>query len=212
MLLLQLAENPLAYVMVVVAVMVSIVLHELAHGLAAIRQGDDTPLRSGHMTLNPLVHMGGMSLVALFVVGLAWGRMPVTPSRFRSRYGDAMISAAGPLTNLLIGAAALTACGLWHAKGPEPATVFGQNLRDMLEILGKLNLVLCLFNLFPVPPLDGSAILASFHRGYRRLIDDPASQQVMFFGFIVAFVVASRLFSVANDLTGVYFRWLGSWA
>ena len=211
MLLLELTENPLAYVMVVVAVMVSIVLHELAHGLAAIRQGDDTPLRSGHMTLNPLVHMGGMSLVALFVVGLAWGRMPVTPSRFRSRYGDAMVSAAGPLTNLLIGAAALTACGLWYARGPEPATVFGQNLRDMLEILGKLNLVLCVFNLFPVPPLDGSAILAGFHRGYRRLIDDPGNQQVLFFGFIVAFVVASRLFDAANNLTVVYFRWLGSW-
>jgi len=212
MLLRQLFENPLAYVMVVVAVMLSIVLHELAHGLAAIRQGDDTPVRSGHITLNPLVHMGGMSLVALFVMGLAWGRMPVTPSRFRSRYGDAIVAAAGPLTNLLIGAAALTACGLWQVRGPEPATAFGQNALYLLEILGKLNLVLCLFNLFPVPPLDGSAILANFHAGYRRFIDDPGNQQVLFFGFIVAFILASGLFRAANSVTGIYFRWLASWA
>jgi len=210
MLLAELSRNPLFYVMVVVAVMVSIVLHELAHGLAAIRQGDDTPIHSGHMTLNPLVHMGGMSIVALFVIGIAWGQMPVTPSRFRSRYGDALVAAAGPVTNLLIGAAALTACGLWLARGPEPTSAFGKNMLELLDILGRLNLVLCIFNLVPIPPLDGAAILANFNDRYRRFANDPGNQQALMFGFIIAFVAASAMFPVVNKLTFFYFGWLAS--
>ncbi|VAX40844.1 hypothetical protein MNBD_PLANCTO03-1356, partial [hydrothermal vent metagenome] len=62
---------------------VSIVLHELAHGFAAIRCGDRTPIELGHMTPNPLVHMGPASLIAFALFGLAWGSMPVNPSRFR---------------------------------------------------------------------------------------------------------------------------------
>ena len=78
--------DPFTYVSWVVTVVVSVVLHELGHGVAALRQGDDTPRTSGHMTLNPLVHMGGLSLFLLFVIGIAWGMMPVNPSRFRSRH------------------------------------------------------------------------------------------------------------------------------
>ena len=212
MLITQLAKDPLFYVMVVVAVMVSIVLHELAHGLAALWQGDDTPRRTGHMTFNPLVHMGGMSIAALFIVGIAWGQMPVTPARFRSRYGDALVSAAGPLSNLLIAAIALTAGGLWLARGPEPTSAFGDNSQYLLQVLGQYNLVLCMFNLFPVPPLDGARILAGVNRGYRQFIDDPGHQQVLFFGFIIAFLAASALFKVARVVAGSYYHWLGSWA
>ena len=211
MLITQLAKDPLFYVMVVVAVMVSIVLHELAHGLAALWQGDDTPRRTGHMTFNPLVHMGGMSIAALFIVGIAWGQMPVTPARFRSRYGDALVSVAGPLSNLLIAVVALTALGLWLTRGPEPASPFGRNAQQLLHILGQFNLVLCMFNLFPVPPLDGARIVASFHRGYRQFIDDPSHQQVLFFGFIVVFLVAARLFVVADAIARNYFNWLALW-
>ena len=64
-------------------VIFSITLHELGHGWAAIRQGDDTPRRFGRMTLNPLVHMGVPSLVMFALIGIAWGAMPVEPSRFR---------------------------------------------------------------------------------------------------------------------------------
>ena len=79
----------------VFSIVVSVVLHELAHGVAAIWQGARTPIELGHMTLNPMVHMGGMSLVAAFVIGMAWGAMPVTPHRFRhGRLGDVLVSLA----------------------------------------------------------------------------------------------------------------------
>ena len=88
-------QAPEYYFSVVVAVVISIVLHELGHGFAAIWQGDDTPRISGHMTLNPLVHMGGFSLFLLVMAGIAFGQMPVNPGRFRSRYGNALVAAAG---------------------------------------------------------------------------------------------------------------------
>ena len=66
-------------------VIFSICLHELGHGVAAIWEGDDTPIRTGHMTWNPLVHMGGMSLLIFALVGFAWGLMPVNPGNFRHR-------------------------------------------------------------------------------------------------------------------------------
>lgn len=61
----------------------SIVIHELAHGFAAISQGDRTPISQGHITLNPVVHMGWPSLIFLVIAGIAWGQMPVNPSKFR---------------------------------------------------------------------------------------------------------------------------------
>jgi hypothetical protein len=82
----------------------SIVLHELAHGWAAIRLGDTTPRDLGHMTWNPLVHMGGFSLVVFAVIGIAWGMMPVDPSRLRGRYGDALVALAGPAMNIVLAA------------------------------------------------------------------------------------------------------------
>jgi len=81
-------------------VIFSITLHELGHGWAAIRVGDDTPIRTGHMSMNPLVHMGPTSLIVFAVVGIAWGAMPVNPLRFRGKHADALVAAAGPAINV----------------------------------------------------------------------------------------------------------------
>ena len=92
-------------------VIFSITLHELGHGWAAIRQGDDTPRRFGRMTLNPLVHMGVPSLVMFALIGIAWGAMPVEPSRFRwGRRGRVLVSAAG----MTLLATPTADSGYWH--------------------------------------------------------------------------------------------------
>ena len=106
-------ETQLYFGCVVVTVIISIVLHELAHGWAAIWQGDDTPRIAGHMTPDPMVHMGGMSLLMLALVGMAFGAMPVNPRNFRSRYGDALVSAAGPAMNFLLAMVAQIILGVW---------------------------------------------------------------------------------------------------
>src|SRR5262245_41654647 len=82
-------------------VLLSVTLHELGHGWMAMRLGDQTPELTGHMTLNPLVHMGPFSLIVFVLTGIAWGTMPVDPTRFRmGRHGDALVSLAGPAVNL----------------------------------------------------------------------------------------------------------------
>jgi Zn-dependent protease len=192
-------KEPVYYLSWVITVIVSVVLHELGHGFAALSQGDDTPRVSGHMTLSPLVHMGPLSLVLLFVIGMAWGQMPVTPSRFRSRHGDAIVSIAGPAVNLVLAFLGLTLLGLWARFGADtiPANVF-----TFLWVFGTANLVLFLLNLIPVPPLDGSHVLASFSPPFRRLMVDPNNRGLFFVAFIGIFLAAQYLFDAAFWVAG----------
>src|SRR4051812_36019683 len=74
-------SNPRFFLAVCITVILSITIHELAHGIVAVWRGDDTPIETGHMTLNPAVHMGVISIVCLLLAGISWGSMPVDPSR-----------------------------------------------------------------------------------------------------------------------------------
>ena len=171
-------------------VIASICLHELGHGYAALWEGDDTPRVTGHMTWNPMVHMGGMSLVIFLLVGFAWGLMPVDPSRFRHRrWGDAIVALAGPLVNLILALVLLTGAGLLagFVLGRENAPDWGERVFTFLFTGGWLNLALMALNLLPVPPLDGSRILASVSHGYRRLLMNPNAGIIGFGLFMLVF-------------------------
>ena len=166
---------------VVVTVIISIVLHELAHGWAAIWQGDDTPRQMGHMTADPMVHMGGMSLLMLAVVGIAFGAMPVNPHNFRSRYGDALVSAAGPAMNFLLALMAYIGLAIWlKTAGVAPEGPM-RNGQVFLTVFGFINVALGIFNLLPVPPLDGSTVLGNFVPAYRRWMDSLGNPMFLFF-------------------------------
>ena len=142
----------------IVVVIGSIVLHELAHGWAALWEGDTTPRDLGHMTGNPMVHMGGFSLVLFLVLGIAFGAMPVNPARFRhGNKGRMLVAAAGPAMNLALFLVASVALGLVMRFAPESG--FTNNLVRFLFTAGMLNLLLCCFNMLPMPPLDGWRIL-----------------------------------------------------
>ena len=166
---------------VVVTVIISIVLHELAHGWAAIWQGDDTPQLQGHMTADPMVHMGGMSLLMLVLVGFAFGAMPVNPSNFRDKFGDALVSAAGPAMNFLLALVSLIALGLWLKVGGIATEGFPRNCQLLLTVFGCFNIALGIFNLLPVPPLDGSTVLGAFVPAYRRWMDSLGNPMFLFF-------------------------------
>lgn len=192
-------------------VLLSICLHELAHGLAAIQQGDDTPIVLRRMTLNPAVHMGAMSLIAFLVLGIAWGQMPVNPARFRwGRWGHAFVAAAGPATNALLALVALTTMVLWDRFAPAAAPAnFNDNLLEFLWLGGMLNVVLALFNLVPVPPLDGSRIAAAASRAYSRFLDHPNADQIALLGLLALFFLGSDyIFFAAADAARAYVDWL----
>lgn len=155
-------------------VVLSITLHELAHGWAAVWCGDRTPIETGHMTWNPVVHMGVPSLVLFALCGLAYGMMPVDPSRFRRWWHDAIVSLAGPLMNLAIAVFAVVVAGLAVRYGAQAG---GQGAKVAVQLVqfmwwgAVLNLMLALFNLVPAPPLDGWRILGTFVPGYRRAFE-----------------------------------------
>lgn len=182
-------------------VIVSICLHELGHGVAALWEGDDTPRRLGHMTWNPMIHMGTTSILAFILIGFAWGLMPVNPYNFRHRrWGDAIVAAAGPLVNLVLAFILLTAAGLWEGlvfSAPDDIQ-WQANVKIFLLSGGWLNLVLLALNLLPFPPLDGSRILASVWRGYGELIRKPQAQ----FAGLAVFVVVFWMTPLGGQLMG----------
>ncbi len=197
--------DPIFYFSVVFGVMLSIILHELGHGFAAIWQGDDTPRVLGRITLDPLVHMGPVSLVVLCLVGIAWGVMPVNPSRFRSKYGDALVAFAGPLVNLILAALALTILGIWYAMAGIATEGAAANLQQFLMILGFMNILLAVFNLLPLPPLDGATVLGNFLPGFRRAANNPANGPFFMGGFILVFFTAGEhLFPFARGVANQF--------
>jgi Zn-dependent protease len=161
----QLSTDPQYFFAVCITVVLSVCLHELAHGIVAIWLGDRTPIETGHMTLNPAVHMGWMSLVLLLVAGIAWGMMPITPSRLRGRYARTLVALAGPAANVLMAAIALTILGFWQRIGVNepPPTGALRSMRYLLGVFGLVNISLAIFNLIPIPPLDGSNVLAGLN-------------------------------------------------
>lgn len=191
-------------------VIVSIVLHELSHGWAALRVGDTTPRDTGHMTWNPLVHMGGFSLVMLAVVGIAWGAMPVDPSRMRGRHAEAIVLAAGPAMNLLLAIVALGLLIVWAPlAGGELVSSFTvaeplrTNLKVFLRVGAMLNLVLLMFNLLPAVPLDGGRIVAHYVRPYRDFVYSEHGRWVSLGLMVLFFYTAGDfIFPIAIDAVG----------
>ena len=148
----------------VIPALICITLHELAHGFAASRLGDDTARRAGRLTLNPVRHIDWMGLAMMAAFGFGWARpVPVDMRNFKNpRTGMAVTAAAGPLCNLLITVALLFVYGLIFM----PLTYAGTGLADfaLQTVLGTayLSLSLAIFNLIPISPLDGSKVLFSF--------------------------------------------------
>jgi Zn-dependent protease len=143
------------------AVIPSIILHEVSHGVVANALGDDTAKRAGRITLNPIRHIdpfGTIILPAMLAISglpaFGWAKpVPVNPRRLRRpRQHSLYVSLAGPATNLAL---AGVCAGLYRVWGVHSAGWFG----DYVFFAGLLNVVLCLFNLLPVPPLDGSHVM-----------------------------------------------------
>jgi Zn-dependent protease len=180
---------------VVITVVISITLHELSHGIIAIWRGDRTPIDEGHMTLNPAVHMGLISIIALLLAGIAWGAMPIDPTRIRGRFGEALVAVAGPVSNVILALLSLTALGLWwryEGHGRPLATPLG-NLQFLLTVFGWMNLSLAMFNLLPIPPLDGAKVLENLVPRLRTVFEHLSTGGGSMIVFLIAFASAGTL-------------------
>lgn len=142
----------------------SIMLHEVSHGWAALALGDDTAKRAGRLTLNPLNHIDPIGSILVpgvlflthagFIFG--WAKpVPVNVGRLRSPRNDAVLtSLAGPAMNLVLVSLAAAMLHVFHPAFSQTSWAF-----NMLFYFGFLNLALAMFNLIPIPPLDGSSVV-----------------------------------------------------
>jgi Zn-dependent protease len=191
-------QDPFHFTAWAVLLIFSICMHEFAHAWAALKLGDDTAARMGHLTLNPMKQMGPWSLLMFAVAGIAWGSVPVNPSRIRGySKGEAMVAAAGPLTNLWLSFTFLMLfmIGARFHTGQEASPP----ALHLFALGAYLNMALCLFNLMPVPPLDGWTVIKAFFRPLRMLNPQSVAQfanialMVVLFSGIGSFVFGFAL-------------------
>ena len=151
----------LSIVLGVIPSLFCITLHELAHGLVAYRLGDDTAKRAGRLTLNPLKHLDPMGLLMMLVFRFGWAKpVPVNMMKFDNpKRGMALTAMAGPVCNFLITVVFLFLYGLLIR--PISGSQIGDTVLKLIELTAYISLGFCIFNLIPVPPLDGSKILLS---------------------------------------------------
>ena len=171
----------------------ALTFHEFAHGFIAYRLGDPTAKNAGRLTLNPLKHLDPLGTIAFFFIKFGWAKpVPVNPNYFQNPKKDMLwVALAGPVTNLALAVvSAILTKGIWMLASALPYSAAAEAillpLNSMLMASVWINLVLCIFNFLPIPPLDGSRILVGL------LPNDLALSYLRIerFGFIIIMVLA----------------------
>ena len=147
--------------------LLALTVHEFSHGYVAFRLGDPTAHANGRLTLNPLKHLDPLGTLAFFIFHIGWAKpVPVNPNYFKNPQKDMLwVALAGPATNLILAvASALLIKIVWLVGQNIPYSALAESilvpLSHTLIASVWINLVLCIFNFLPIPPLDGSRILA----------------------------------------------------
>lgn len=187
-------------VYIFVIIVVSAIFHEYAHGLVAYKLGDDTAKKAGRLTLNPLVHIDlfGTILLPLLLMStvgvfIGWAKpVPYNPINLSDKkYGSLKVAVAGPSTNILL--AILMGIIIRMAPIVGLSSVFV----EFLAIAVYINLFLAIFNLIPIPPLDGSKILFDLY---------PPSINIMKGGMVSMFIALFLAFYLIPPIASILFR------
>lgn len=182
MLLSLLTSNPTAFIIIALALALSLAVHEFAHAYTADRLGDPTPRRYGRVTLNPIAHLDPVGTLLLLVAGFGFAKpVPINPNNL-GRWGTMWVAAAGPISNIVI--AALCAVLL---KVLPPTTIM---LTILLTVM-SINVVLAIFNLIPIPLLDGSRILGALVPSLGRSLAQFEAQPFSFL-IVMGFIFLAR--------------------
>lgn len=174
-------ENLTDYIYIVVAALFAIILHEIAHGLVSTWLGDPTPKRQGRLSLNPLKHLDPIGTLCLIFFHVGWAKpVVVNPDYYKNKKrGMALVALAGPLMNFLLAIFSIIIMAIFVKVNAYSNVLI--IIYNFLLYFSVINLGLGLFNLIPIPPLDGSRILGAF------LKDDTYEQYMKYerYGFII---------------------------
>lgn len=184
----------LALLLTLPAVIVAITFHEFAHAYAADKLGDDTPRMQGRLTLNPMSHIDPVGFMLLMFAGFGWGKpVQINPRNFnrnvRMDKGEAIVSLAGPLMNFIIAIVSAIILGAVYMFTPASFLIStaGNIIYILLQELVIINIGLGVFNLIPLPPLDGSKIFINFlPYNMRRWIVE--HEQIFYYIFLAIWI------------------------
>lgn len=210
------AQNPeelVALLLTLPGVIIAITFHEFAHAFAADKLGDDTPRRQGRLTLNPLAHIDPVGFLMLVFVHFGWGKpVEINPTNFNRKRSmtaqEAIVAFAGPLMNIIV--AIILTIILFAVVTFAPAfclTTAGSLVVIAIQMAISVNIGLGVFNLVPLPPLDGSKILIHF-LPYKARMCFTENKQIFYMVFIVLWVtnlvsyIISPVISVVSK--GIY--------
>ena len=192
------------------AILIAITFHEYAHAFAADKLGDDTPRRQGRLTLNPIKHIDPVGIMLLLFAGFGWGKpVQITTSNFNRtisvRKGSFIVSIAGPLMNFILAIVFSIIYGLLLKF----ASVFILSTEGVGYVLGRIilstitiNVGLGVFNLIPLPPLDGSKILSALLPKKARDWYE-ANQRILYIIFIIIWVTPLAEMIISPAIKGI---------
>ncbi len=186
-------RDPGTFILLIIPLLYSIILHELAHGWVADKMGDSTARWLGRLSLDPRKHLDPFGTLMLFIAGFGWAKpVPVNFNNLHDfRKGLIFVSAAGIVANFLLAFIAIFLLQVFQLSGP---------VYKFLYILADINIMLAAFNLIPIPPLDGSKILMGF--ASRSLQYSLMRLEPYGFYIIIGLLLFGALDPVIN-----FFRW-----
>lgn len=157
--------NPVQFVVTIAVIIVplflSITIHEWAHGYVAYKFGDPTPKLMGRLTLNPFAHLDPIGTLMLFLVGIGWAKPVVLdPRNYPGRTQQMLVALAGPASNFLLAIIFAFILVLLQLMHPNINSELFKSLVMALTIIIRINLILGIFNMIPIPPLDGSRVIS----------------------------------------------------
>ena len=180
-------------------ILFALTVHEYCHGLVAKYLGDDTALRQGRLTLNPIAHLDVLGTILMFVVGFGWAKpVPVNPNNFKNpRKGMLLVALAGPASNLLMAIFAGLMIRYFLPNYSQSGTDTPAIVPTLLVIITltlQYGVALAVFNMIPIPPLDGSRVLYGLlpeRQAYSYAKFEPYGMMILF----ALFVFGGRVFS-----------------
>lgn len=198
----------------VIPALICITLHELSHGFVAYKLGDNTAKNMGRLTLNPIKHIDIFGLIMMVVFKFGWAKpVPVNMRNFKNPKHDMVITAlAGPLSNVLICCVVLFIYGLVYLPCNLAGTEFAGSLLYAVYITAYLSIALAIFNIIPIPPLDGSKVLFSLmsDEGYMKLMRYERYGMLLLLALIVTDVLGNPLYAATEfvfDKLFIFAEW-----